>query len=91
MKERLGCKVWWPGVDKDAEKKCQECYGCQLATKETITPPAKITRMPERPWQDLALNLIGPMPTGLGECLLVLVDYFSRWVEVNIIKSTTLR
>ena len=26
------------------------------------------------------------MPT--GESLLVLVDYFSRWVEVDVIKST---
>ena len=87
MKERLRSKVWWPGVDKDAERKCRECYGCQLVTKETIPPPVKITRMPERPWQDLALDLLGPMPT--GEYLLVLVDYFSRWVEVDIIKSTT--
>ena len=87
MKERLRSKVWWPGIDNDAERKCRECYGCQLVTKETITPPVKITRMPERPWQDLALDLLGPMPT--GEHLLVLVDYFSRWVEVDIIKSTT--
>ena len=43
--------------------------------------------MPERPWQDLALDLLGPMPT--GESLLVLVDYFSRWVEVDVIKSTS--
>ena len=54
---------------------------------DVIPPPVKITRMPERLWQDLALDLLGPMPT--GEYLLVLVDYFSRWVEVDIIKSTT--
>ena len=35
MKERLRSKVLWPGVDKDAERKCRECYGCQLVTKET--------------------------------------------------------
>ena len=87
MKERLRSKVWWPGIDKDAGQKCRECYGCQLVTKETITPPVKTTRMPERPWQDVALDLLGPMPT--GEYLLVLVDYFSRWVEVDVIKSTT--
>ena len=87
MKERLRSKVWWPGVDKDAERKCRECYGCQLVTKETMPPPVKTTRMPERPWQDLALDLLGPMPT--GESLLVLVDYFSRWVEVDVIKSTS--
>ena len=49
MKERLRSKVWWPGVDKDAERKCRECYGCQLVTKETVPPPVKTTRMPERP------------------------------------------
>ena len=87
MKERLRSKVWWPGVDKDAELKCRECYGCQLVTKETVPPPVKTTRMPERPWQDLALDLLGLMPT--GESLLVLVDYFSRWVEVDVIKSTS--
>ena len=75
MKERLRSKVWWPGIDKDAERKCRECYGYQSVTKKTITPPVKTTRIPERPWQDLALDLLGPMPT--GECLLVLVDYFS--------------
>ena len=87
MKERIRSKVWWPRVDKDAKRKCRECYGYQLVTKEMITPPVKITRMPERPWQDLALDLLVPMPT--EEYLLVLVDYFSRWVEVDVIKSTT--
>ena len=46
MKERLTSKVWWPGVDKDAERKCRECYGCQLVTKETVPSPVKTTRMP---------------------------------------------
>ena len=87
MKERLRSKMWWPGVDKEAERKCRECYGCQLVTKETIIPPVKTTRLPERPWQDLALDLLGPLPT--GEHLLVLIDYFSRWVEVDVIYSTT--
>ena len=87
MKERLRSKVWWPGVDKNAERKCQECYGCHLVTKATVPPPVKTTRMPERPWQDLALDLLGPMPT--GESLLVLMDYFSRWVEDDVIKSSS--
>ena len=43
----------------------------------------------DRPWQDLhvALDLLRPMPTGGN--LLVQVDYFSPWVEVDIIRSTT--
>lgn len=27
LKERLRCKVWWLGVDKDEERKCRDCYG----------------------------------------------------------------
>jgi hypothetical protein len=86
MKERLRSKVWWPGIDRDAERKCRECYGCQVVVKEYRSPPVKSTRMPERPWQDLALDLLGPMPT--GEHLIVLVDYYSRWMEVDIAHST---
>lgn len=48
-------------------------------------------RMPERPWQKLALDLLGLLPT--GEHLVVLVDYNSRWMEVffmevDIVRST---
>ena len=28
MKQRLRSKVWWPGVDKEAEKFCKTCFGC---------------------------------------------------------------
>ena len=27
-KERLRTKVWSPGMDRDAERRCSECYGC---------------------------------------------------------------
>ena len=42
-KERLRSKVWWPGVDKEAEKKCRECFGCQLVSKHVPPPPMKPT------------------------------------------------
>ena len=40
-KERLRTKVWWPGMDRDAEKLCAECYGCQLVTKHVPPLPVK--------------------------------------------------
>ena len=84
-KERLRSKVWWPGMDQQAEKKCKSCYGCQLVNKTNQIPPLKPTVMPQRPWEELAMDLLGPMPS--GEYLLVLVDYFSRWMEVDIMRS----
>ena len=86
-KERLRTKVWWPGMDREAEKRCSECYGCQLVTKNVPPPPVKPTCMPQQPWEELALDLLGPLPT--GESLLVLVDYYSRWIEVDVIRATT--
>lgn len=86
-KERLRTKVWWPGMDRDAEKLCAECYGCQLVTKHVPPPPVKLSPMPQRPWEDLALDILGPLPS--GENLLVLVDYHSRWIEVDVVRATT--
>ena len=46
-KQRLRSKVWWPGVDKEAEKKCRECLGCQIS-RQVPPPPIKPTGLPER-------------------------------------------
>ena len=56
-KERLTTKDWWPKNDRDAERRCAECYGCQLDTKNVPPPPVKPTPLPEQPWQELALDL----------------------------------
>ena len=45
------------------------------------------TEPPTGPWQDVAADLMGPMPG--GENLLVVVDYYSRFFEVVVMKSTT--
>ena len=42
---------------------------------------------PTGPWQDVAVDLMGPLPT--GKSLLVVVDYYSRFYEVGILWSTT--
>ena len=86
-KERLRTKVWWPAMDRDAEKRCAECYGCQMVTKNVPPPPLKSTPLPNKPWEEVAVDLMGPLPS--GEHLLVLVDYYSRWIEVDVIRITS--
>ena len=34
-KLRLRTKVWWPGVDRDAEQYVRSCHGCQLVGQPT--------------------------------------------------------
>ena len=43
--------------------------------------------MPESPWLSVAVDLCGSFP--IGETLLILVDYSSRFPFVGILKSTT--
>ena len=86
-KQRLRTKVWWPGIDRQAEQRCRTCHGCQLVGKPLPPEPLKRTDLPAQPWQDLAADLLGPLPT--GEYLLVVVDYFSRFFEVAVTKSVT--
>ena len=46
-------------MDREAEKRCAECYGCQLVTKNVPPPPVKPTCMPQQPWEELALSFSG--------------------------------
>ncbi|XP_052809259.1 uncharacterized protein LOC128237717 [Mya arenaria] len=43
--------------------------------------------LPSQPWEHLSADFLGPLPS--GENLLVIVDYYSRWIEVFIMKTTT--
>ena len=86
-KQNLRTKVWWPGVDKAAERHCKGCHGCQLVARPDPPEPVRSTALPDGPWQDLACDLLGPLPS--GHSLLVTVDYYSRYYEVDIMQSTT--
>ena len=37
MKQQLRNEVWWPGIDKVAERICKTCHGCQLVS-QPLTP-----------------------------------------------------
>lgn len=86
MKHRLRSKVWWEGIDKDAEKAVKSCRGCQLVQKTVEPPPLKPNPLPQGPWKSIAMDLMGPLPT--GENILVVTDYYSRYFETIILKST---
>ena len=86
MKARLRTKVWWPKIDSDAEQVCKSCHGCQVVGEFQVPEPMKRVKPPTGPWQDIAIDLMGPLPT--GESLLVVVDYYSRFYEVAIMCST---
>ncbi|KAL1021685.1 hypothetical protein UPYG_G00016520 [Umbra pygmaea] len=86
-KQHLRSKVWWPGMDKAAERYCKTCHGCQIVARPDPPEPLRPTPLPDRPWQDLAIDLLGPLPT--NHYILVVVDYYSRYYEYDVLTSTT--
>ncbi|CAB4006959.1 Transposon Tf2-9 poly, partial [Paramuricea clavata] len=88
-KALLRTKVWWPGLDTAVESLVKSCLPCQSATIQVPQPksPLIMTDMPSKPWSVVYADFCGPFPT--GETVLVVIDGYSRYVEVEIMKSTT--
>lgn len=87
MKGRLRTKVWWPKCDKDVENICKACKGCVLVSAPSAPNPLKRRELPTEPWVDIAIDLMGPLPS--GDHILVVVDYYTRYKEVKICRTIT--
>ena len=86
-KARLRSKVWWPHINSEFSSFISECHSCQTTLDHHQPAPMMSIPMPESPWLSVAVDLCGPFPT--GETLLILVDCYSRFPFVEILKSTT--
>jgi transposase InsO family protein len=87
MKRRLRCKVWWPKIDKHVEDFVKRCRGCLLVTACNRPAPMLRKVLPEGPWLDVAIDFLGPLPT--NEYLLIIIDYYSRYQEIEIMNKIT--
>ena len=86
-KQLLRSRLWFPQLDKLVEDRVAQCIACQAATYHPTCDPLIPTALPERPWQDVDMDFWGPLPS--GEHLLVIIDEYSRYPEVEIVNSTS--
>ena len=63
------------------ENICRTCHACEVTQLPSHPPPMQRTILPLGPWIDIVADLLAPMPS--GEHLLVVVDYYSRYFEVE--------
>lgn len=87
MKARLRDRCWWPKMDQDVEKHVRKCDACRLVALPDKPAPLSIPRFPSRPWKHIAIDFMGPLPN--GNHVLVIVDYFSRYLEVEFMRTIT--
>lgn len=85
MKKRLRAKVWWPRIDEHVDKYVKSCKGCTLVSAPAAPEPMRRTELPAEPWSHIAIDFLGPLPS--GHYLLMIVDYFSRFLEVEIMSK----
>ena len=79
-------KVWFPEIDKLTKETLDRCIPCQAVGRPAPPQPLQISKMPTGPWQKVHIDFYGPMPT--SEYLLVVIDRYSRFPIVEMVKST---
>ena len=89
---RIFAHFFWPGVTKDVRRFCQSCDICQRTVAKRRTPNVPLGTVPmiETPFQRVAVDLVGPIfpASDRGHrCILVLVDYATRFPEAVALKS----
>ena len=76
--------MWWPGISMHIEEMVRACHTCQKETHNRAEPLIP-SQLPERPWQKIGMDLCELK----GKKYLIVVDYFSRYIEVADMGKTT--
>ena len=89
---RLSTKVYWKSMRKDIFNyiaACQECQKFKYNNAPTANPMQM--HLVNEPWYTIGMDIMGPLPTTARQkrFLLIVVDYFTRWIELFPLKSTT--
>ena len=79
-------KIWFPGIDRLVKENIDRCIPCQATGQPNPPEPLQMSDMPQGPWQKVHADFYGPLPS--GEYLLVVIDRYSRYPEVEIVRST---
>jgi hypothetical protein len=77
---------YWPGMSRDARDFCRACEVCGARKAKPSTPHHLYQRqVTTEPLQRVAIDILGPLdpPTERGNrYILVMVDYFTKWLQV---------
>src|SRR6266481_4874454 len=81
---------WWPSMGTDIKLFCSLCAQCQT-TKDTSKKPSGLLHslpIPNRPWQSIGMDFMGPLPVSSNyNYLLVVIDHLTS--QVHLLPTTT--
>eukprot|EP00735_Rhodelphis_limneticus_P011757 TRINITY_DN4895_c0_g1::TRINITY_DN4895_c0_g1_i1::g.911::m.911 TRINITY_DN4895_c0_g1::TRINITY_DN4895_c0_g1_i1::g.911 ORF type:complete len:185 (-),score=-14.09,sp/P10394/POL4_DROME/35.14/1e-22,rve/PF00665.21/1.6e-10,zf-H2C2/PF09337.5/7.8e-05,zf-H2C2/PF09337.5/4.2e+03 TRINITY_DN4895_c0_g1_i1:259-813(-) len=82
--DKLGKDYYWPQMPKSVKVAVATCPACQFQRATANLPPlAPIERKLLLPFDDISIDILGPMPkTAAGnEYVLVVMDRLTKWPE----------
>jgi len=90
---RLEQRVYWYGMRSDVSKFVKSCKTCQEYKQFTIPTAPASSFIPDSPWQLISADLMGPYPKTAkqNEYILVVLDMFSKYVEIFPLRQATSR
>ena len=86
-KQLLREKIWFPGIDDTVQRMIKNCIACQANGPSNHPDPLQMTPLPPDPWHTVHMDFCGPFPS--GEYLFVVIEAYSRFPEVVIVRSTS--
>lgn len=86
MKALARSFVWWPNMDSDIDRVSESCSACQEHSQMPAKALLQPTVFPQRPWYRLHMDFAGPVD---GHMLLIIVDAYSKWVDVHVMTDIT--
>ncbi|XP_003369043.1 putative integrase core domain protein, partial [Trichinella spiralis] len=88
MKALARSYFWWPKMDEDIEKTVNTCDVCQSSRAAMPKAPVHSWETPNNPWSRLHIDFAGPFQE---KTFLIVVDAFSKWLEVIPISEMSTR
>jgi hypothetical protein len=84
-KARARAILFWPGMSKDIYEKVSQCANCATYRRRNQKEPMIAHQIPVRPWQKLGTDLCECK----GNDYLVVVDYYSKFIETALLPNKT--
>ena len=79
--------VWWPGLSDEISTTVENSSHCQIGRSTQRSEPVVTAPLPDRAWSRLAADLCELK----GKKYLVVIDYYSRYLEIAHLTTTTSR
>ena len=82
-------RVWFPRLSRMTKECVATCTPCAAAVPGNVPSPITSGEMPEKPWQTVAADFKGPIGGPRGYYFHLVIDLYSRWPEVSMVKNTS--